>query len=196
MDQLPKWSNEEAVTDWVNNKIKSMEYEDAIEEPQFEFPDVSFSEARANYWNTEEPRAIAAAEDGNMKPMADLIDPCNPLLWMWPQPENWRYSSKTLALIAGYLRGERSTRGAPKKPIEQRQAATLVHGAAEEFALIERILDDAYPKERGRRARAISIAAKRANAQEMDFAKDSTRVPRKINNRTLECYLRSKKRIR
>jgi hypothetical protein len=101
---------------------------------------------------------------------------------MWPLVDmvssNRRLSAKALVVIAGRLRGEKSVRGRPPQSSDQRLAKIKTHGAAKEFRAIMVILKRAYPRERGKWAKAIDIAANRAE----------------IKSKTLSYYLKKSHR--
>ena len=112
-----------------------------------------------------------------MRPLADLIDPENPFV-KGLRSMGLRVGPEAEALVAGYLRGKRSSWGRPKLPIEQREVNTPVHGAREEMVRIQKILEHYYPGEKKHRDRAITFAAGRA----------------KIKRRVLVNYLKKPRR--
>jgi hypothetical protein len=188
----PKWNDEEAVAAYVNRLIQEADDEEERQHYMRDWssvPGIPMSEL----WESMERDAVAQAERGNFRKLADLIDgggdpdlilpnghplPPNPLI-VELKSMGCRLGLRSEALIAGYLRGRRGRRGRPKQTIEERRSSTRVHDAAAELKEIQDILRNNYLGERDLRERAIAIAADRA----------------KIKYGTLKNYLRSRRRL-
>jgi hypothetical protein len=174
---IPKWNDDDAVAAWVGKVIDDARLE---EERQFYTlpwdtdPGMTASEGFAAI----ERDAIAAAEGGNFRLLAEILDGSNPVI-RWMRSKGCHLGPRSEALIAGYLKGQRGRRGRPKETVDERRSGTPVHDAAAEFKEIQEILSENYPREKGRRDRAITIAADRA----------------KIRHDTLANYLKSRRRL-
>lgn len=159
----PPWKDEEAVAAWIDDILLIQEYqelEEGILREEYGPDGIPASEVFASL----ERDAIASAKSGNMRPLADLIDPTNPF-----RSGGLRVRPEAEAMVAGYLRGQRAKRGRPKQRIEQREASTKVHGARREMIRIQKILEHYYPGEQKHRERAIAIAAARAEIERREL---------------------------
>src|SRR4249919_3563843 len=171
--KLPKWNNDEAVAALVEAEFLEWERQDVMDDVGREYP--GFKESKLLLWI--ESDAADAAKRGNFRPLAELMEPENPLIKMLTA--KFRLSTGTLAIVAKKLRGGGvGKHGRPRKSIEERYASSKCHGAADELPDIIRILRKYYPNEKVRE-KAIDIAARRAG----------------INASTLSNYLRSDRRL-
>ena len=168
MAKLPRWGDDEALLAWIGPLIPEP-FQDWLVVPP-------------HVWNApftgldRESEAIEAARQGNFKLLGYLMDPRQSVY----RPQ--RLSPKSEALIAARLQGEsKAKRGKPKQTEARRRLSNPVHAAADEVAIIENILRQHYPKQRGIRERAIDIAAARANISRERLAehlKSKHRLPR------------------
>ncbi len=100
-----------------------------------------------------EREAVETARQGDFRMLGWMFDNDMPLK---------RESKK---LIAARLMGKFKANkriGAAKQSAARRRAANPVHNAADEVPVIEAILRQHYPKQRGIRDRAVDLAAARA----------------------------------
>ncbi|MGE3160106.1 MAG: hypothetical protein AB7K78_25730, partial [Xanthobacteraceae bacterium] len=155
----PKWNvDDDVMVAWVGNVFDEWEYLDVMEAAacHTDHPGIPLSEILDHM----EAEAVAAARQGNFRPIADIIEKRNPLFEHGP---DWHMGPKANALVAARLRGELNLgRGTPKKSEEQRRMDNPVHDAADEVGWITKLLVDNYPNEKGHRERSITVAAKRA----------------------------------
>jgi hypothetical protein len=128
--------------------------------------------------NTEE-KAVAAALRGNLKPLANLIQPIQyqpePNIPDQVNPNVKFFSASTWEIVAQFLTGERNLKtgrlkgepGRPKMSIEQRRNFNPVHRAADEARVIIAILKRHYPRRSQHDIvdRAAKIAADRNGAR-------------------------------
>ena len=153
----PKLSDDDAlVAEWVGKIV-----DDANDDAELEFFE--------RPWDTHPPlrvtvtaasierAAIADAERGNFKPLADVIEKGSP-------------SPMARAMIAAKLRGTFKGRsGAPKKTFLEHDLDPK-YGAAKEVEKIIHVLNRYYPKAKGHTQRAIAIAAMRAGIDPEKFS--------------------------
>jgi hypothetical protein len=147
--ELPKYNDDDALAKWLAEIIADADDEAAArefsEESMRDHPPLRVTVT------TEliERAAIEAADRGNFKALADMIEKGNDL------------SPKAMAMIAAKLKGtfKPSKLGRPKQPIWKRDLNPM-HDAAKEVDKITVILKRRYPKETGHTDRAIDIAAK------------------------------------
>jgi hypothetical protein len=158
MGRAPKWSDDKAVAAWVGKVIDDAALDEEYEHSQLPWdtlPDIPAS----FIFEDMERQAVEAAQGGNFRPLADMLERINPLFKL----AKWNLGPRAIALIARRLRGEPiAKRGRPKQTAERRQLNTRTHDAAAELKEIERILRQHYPSEKKIKERATSIAATRA----------------------------------
>jgi len=162
----PAWTDEEAVVAWVDEQIN--EAIDPIYEMSFDAQVPNFP--RSWYRESIEREAVEAARRGNFRQLAKFFK-------LAPSD----LSQEARELIAQRLVGEyKARRGRPKQDPEERRAASPVHNAATDFLEIKGILDQWWPEERGRRDRAIAIAADKAGIEFgtlFNYLKSNRRLP-------------------
>jgi len=165
----PRWSDDEKVSAFVGKILDEAEAEAEWRFAMLPWDTVPGIPA-SGIFEAIERDAIAAAEEGNFRPLANLIDP-NSVQKHFIETigrGQLRIGPRAEALIASRLRGERRVkkgRGPPKKPIERRAAPSKSYYAAAELPRIEKLLRQHYPREKGIKARAISIAAGRGGIE-------------------------------
>ena len=174
--KIPRWSDDAGVAALVNDEFLEWERLDAMDAVVQVLPDIKESEIFASM----EREAIAAAERGDFKPLAKILEQKNPLIKQLSG--KFQLGEKARTILAERITGKDSgkrKRGRPKQSIEERYANTKVHGAAAELRDIQRVLRRHYPNEKKIRERAITVAAGRAG----------------IRRKILENYLRSDRRL-
>jgi hypothetical protein len=168
---VPQWMDEDAVT-----KLVEKELDDAESNAEYKFamlpwdthPGISGNELLHGM----ERDAVAAAERGDIGPLADLLRPEHPLNehpLFGGNPIRSHFSAMTWTLVADFLTGERNPRtgrlkgkpGRSKMTAEERRAMNPVHDAADMVPVIADILLLHYPEQTPAqiRDRALSIAA-------------------------------------
>jgi hypothetical protein len=171
MSKVPQWVDEDAVTKLVKTAL-----DDAEADAEYEFAMLR--------WDTHpgipgnelldrmERDAVAAAERGEIRPLADLLRPEHPFNehpLFGGDPIRSKLSATTWTLVADFLTGERNPRtgrlkgkpGRPKMTAEERRAMNPVHDAADMVPEIADILRRFYPEQTPAQihGRALSIAA-------------------------------------
>jgi hypothetical protein len=160
MSKLPQWVDEDAVAELVKRAL-----DDAEANAEYRFamlpwdthPGIPGNELLDHM----EQDAVAAAERGEIGPLADLLRPEHPMN-MYPlfggNPIRSHFSATTWTLVADLLTGERNPRtgrlkgkpGRPKMTAEERRAPHIAD-----------ILRELYPEQTPAQIhdRALSIAA-------------------------------------
>ncbi len=156
---LPDWNDDDALADWVGPLMPEPP-RDYLFRP---WPVLRDAPMQGKSREEMEREAIAAAQQGNFKLLGWLMDPPNQDLLSHRPP---RLSQEAEALIAARLQGTfKARRGKPKQTVARRRVDNPIHAAADEVPVIQNILRQHYPRQRGVRDRAIGIAALRAGIE-------------------------------
>jgi hypothetical protein len=174
----PAWKDEAALVDYVSEAII-----DLINNPGSQayglsaLPRSVAADWLAKGWETIpiklgptcyrlfESEAVNAAEDGNYKRLAWLLDPKHPLNDKGMAPAlRTALAPSTYALIADILSGRRKRpKRRPKLSEHERRMMNPIHNAADEVPGIQRILRAWYPKQTEKQIydRALYVVASR-----------------------------------
>ncbi|MBR0847187.1 hypothetical protein JQ543_05450 [Bradyrhizobium diazoefficiens] len=142
---LPKYNDEEALLQWVGERLAEQYDEDEME--HYLRP---WGEAPAVRTVMTEAAAIRAAEDGNFNPLACMVEEGDDL------------GPGARAVIASKMRGTfKVKRRRPKRTAEQTERHPCYWASKEADDIVE-LLDRFYPKHKKRMDTAVTIAARRA----------------------------------
>jgi hypothetical protein len=157
----PKWSDEKAVFDFIEQK----HIEDILHLANQNPFNIELSEWLSNYYFEMERDAVHAVENGNIAPLAGLLHPEHPdNLHGGNRPVRSMLSESTWVLIYELLIGARKRkRGAAKQTLAQRKRANPIHNAAEvTFPSVRAWLKTLYPERKPKEIsdRALEITVK------------------------------------
>ena len=167
MERPPRWTDEDAVSDWVIKKLKLFNLSELKMRLRAELmnPPTHGIEIPFQFSGIIE-HAIENAEHGNFMVLAHLLHPAAMSFFPgFPDASWWRahFSDKAWRLIAARLVGKhKAKRGGRRKDGLNRALSSPVHCASLNFPCIRQALRQAYPEQKKSQIynRALEVAAR------------------------------------
>jgi len=180
MPKPPRWLDEDAVFEWVEQEIDQAEYDSVMEDAQREYPEDYFpfrintpQEIAINKAVHEATTRRSIVREGqwvrartvNLEPLVQFV-------------LNSNLPPAIGKLVIEFLRGQRNLKtgnkpGRRKMTDDERRAINPIHDAADDVPFIKAILKNDWPNQTPEdiRDRALAITAKRHRVKEETLAR-------------------------